>query len=71
MPEPDSIYRFIAKRKVATVADLAELGLSRSALFRALAMLLDDGRLVRVRRGVYQVTKNRDASDTWGQVMQR
>ena len=71
MPEPDIIYQFIAKREVATITDLAELGLSRSALFRALAMLLDDGRLVRVRRGVYQVAKNRDASDTWGQVMQR
>ena len=34
-------------------------------------MLLDDGRLVRVRRGVYQVAENMDASDTWGQVMQR
>lgn len=71
MPEPDIIYQFIAKREVATVTDLGELGLSRSALFRALAMLLDDGRLVRVRRGVYQIAKNRDASDTWGQVMQR
>lgn len=71
MPEPDIIYQFIAKREVATVTDLAKLGLSRSALFRALAMLLDGGRLVRVRRGVYQVAKNRDASNTWGQVMQR
>jgi len=71
MPEPDIIYQFIAKREVATVTDLAELGLSRSALFRALAILLNSGRLVRVRRGVYQVAKNRDASDTWGQVMQR
>lgn len=71
MPEPDIIYQFIAKREVAMVTDLAKLGLSRSALFRALAMLLDGGRLVRVRRGVYQVAKNRDASNTWGQVMQR
>jgi predicted transcriptional regulator of viral defense system len=71
MPEPDIIYQFIAKREIATVSDLAKLGLSRSALFRALTMLLDDGRLVRVRRGVYQVAENRDASDTWGQVMQR
>ena len=71
MSEPDIIYQFIAKREGATVTDLAELGLSRSALFRALAMLLDGGRIVRVRRGVYQVAENMDASDTWGQVMQR
>lgn len=71
MPEPDIIYQFIAKREVATATDLAELGLSRSALFRALAALLDDGRLVRVRRGVYQAAANMDTSDTWVQVMQR
>ena len=71
MPESDIIYQFIAKREVATITDLADLGLSRSALFRTLTILLDDGRLVRVRRGVYQMAKNRDASDTWGQVMQR
>jgi predicted transcriptional regulator of viral defense system len=71
MVEPDTIYQYIAKREVATVADLAELNLSRPALYRVLAMLLDEGRIVRLRRGVYQATETVDASDTWVQVMQR
>jgi predicted transcriptional regulator of viral defense system len=71
MIEPDTIYQYIAKREVATVADLAGLGLSRPALYRVLATLLDEGRVVRVRRGVYQIAKTMDASDTWVQVMQR
>lgn len=71
MVEPDTIYQYIAKREVATVTDLAGLGLSRPALYRMLAALLDEERIVRVRRGVYQVAKTMDASDTWVQVMQR
>lgn len=71
MLDPDIIYQFIAKREVATVADLAELGLSRPVLYRTLATLLDGGRLVRVRRGVYQVAETMDAGGTWVQVMQR
>ncbi|MCR4304427.1 MAG: type IV toxin-antitoxin system AbiEi family antitoxin domain-containing protein [Gallionella sp.] len=71
MIEPDTIFQYIAKREVATVADLAGLGLSRPALYRVLATLLDEGRVVRVRRGVYQIAKTMDASDAWVQVMQR
>ena len=66
-----NIYQFFAKRGVATVGDLAELGLSRSVLFRAISALLDSGRLVRVRRGVYQIAETMDAGDTWVQAMQR
>lgn len=71
MLKPDTIYQYIAKREVATVADLAELSLSRPALYRVLATLLDEGHIVRVRRGVYQIAKTMDASDTWVRVMQR
>lgn len=71
MTEQDKIFQYIAKREVATVADLTGLGLSRPALYRVLATLFDEGRIVRVRRGVYQVSEIRDASDTWVQVMQR
>ena len=71
MLDSDIIYQFIAKREVATVADLAGLGLSRPVLYRTLATLLDGGRLVRVRRGVYQIAEAMDAGDTWVQVMQR
>lgn len=52
MVEPDTIYQYIAKRETVTVADLAELNLSRPALYRVLTALLDEGRIVRVRRGV-------------------
>jgi len=71
MVEPDIIYQFIAKQGVATVADLAKLDLSRPALYRELSMLLEEGRIVRVRRGAYQVEEAMEASDTWVQVMQR
>lgn len=71
MLDSDIIYQFVAKREVATVADLAGLGLSRPALYRTLATLLEGGRLVRVRRGVYQIAEAMDAGDTWVQVMQR
>ncbi len=71
MSRPDAILKYIAKRGTVTVADLTGLGLSRPALFRGLAGLLDQGRIVRVRRGVYQVMQPRESSDTWVQVMQR
>jgi predicted transcriptional regulator of viral defense system len=71
MSGQDVIFKYIAKRGQTTVGDLAGLGLSRPVLFRVLAALLDAGRIVHVRRGVYQVAQAREASDTWVQVMQR
>jgi predicted transcriptional regulator of viral defense system len=71
MAVPDNIYKYIVKQEVVSVDALASLGLSRPALYRVLATLLDEGRIVRVRRGVYQAAKSRDASDAWVQVMQR
>ncbi len=71
MAEPNIIYQFIAKQGVATAADLAKLDLSRPALYRELAVLLDERRIVRVRRGAYRVAEAMDASDSWVQVMQR
>jgi len=71
MTKPDVVYKKIAKQGEATVAELASVGLSRPVLFRVLAELLDAGRIVRVRRGVYQLMQARESSDTWVQVMQR
>lgn len=71
MSRPDVVYQYIATRGDATVADLAGLGLSRPVLFRMLAGLLDRGRIVRVRRGVYQIANVRDDSDSWVLAMQR
>ena len=71
MSESNIIYNTIAKQAVATVADLASLDLSRPAMYRALAALLDEGRIVRVRRGAYQVAEAMNESDSWVQVMQR
>ena len=71
MSGSDTIIRYLAKRGATPVADLPSLDLSRSGLYRALEQLLDQGRIVRVRRGVYQLAEARDASDTWVQVMQR
>lgn len=71
MTSPEFVYRYIAKHGEATARGLADLGLSRPALFRALSALLDQGRVVRVRRGVYRVAQARGSGDTWVQVMQR
>lgn len=71
MIQSNTIYPYIAKRGVTTVAELAKLKLSRPALYRELAMLVEEGRIVRVRRGAYQVAEALDESDTWLQVIQR
>lgn len=71
MGAPDAILKFITRRGNASVAGLAGLGVSRPVLFRILAELIEQGRIVRVRRGVYQLATARDASDTWVQVVQR
>lgn len=71
MRDLDAVHKYIAKRKEVMLAELASVGLSRPALFRALAELVDAGRIVRLRRGVYQTTRARDAGDAWMQVMQR
>lgn len=71
MIQPNTIYPYIAKQGITTVAELGKLKLSRPALYRELAMLVEEGRIVRVRRGAYQVAEALDESDTWVQVMQR
>ena len=71
MATSDAVLKHITKRGNAGVADFARLGLSRPVLFRTLAELVNQGRIVRVRRGVYQLATVRDASDSWVQVMHR
>ncbi|MBI3777158.1 MAG: type IV toxin-antitoxin system AbiEi family antitoxin domain-containing protein [Gammaproteobacteria bacterium] len=71
MAGSDAVLKYITKRGNAGVADFARLGLSRPVLFRTLAELVEQGRIVRVRRGVYQLATVRDASDSWVQVMHR
>lgn len=71
MIQSNIVYSYIATQGVTTVAELAKLKLSRPALYRELAMLVEEGRIVRVRRGAYQIVEALDESDTWGQVMQR
>jgi predicted transcriptional regulator of viral defense system len=71
MSDSDKIIRHLARRGATPVANLPPLGISRSGLYRALEPLLDEGRIVRVRRGVYQLAEAGDAGDTWVQVMQR
>ena len=66
-----AVYKYIAEHEETTVAGLIGLGMSRPMLFRALSALLDEGRIVRVRRGVYNAAQAHDAGDTWGQVIQR
>jgi predicted transcriptional regulator of viral defense system len=54
----------MTRRKSATVADLRGLGLSRASLFRVLANLVAQGRLIRVERGHYQ-SPTETEPDTW------
>jgi predicted transcriptional regulator of viral defense system len=67
---PDALYELIADHGEADIADCAALGLSRPTLFRALATLEQQGRIVRSRRGVYRVA-SATSDDPWLQVMQR
>lgn len=71
MIQSNIVYSYIASQGGTTVAELAKLKLSRPALYRELAILVEEGRIVRVRRGAYQIAEALDESDTWGQVMQR
>lgn len=71
MSSQKAVEQVIAKGGEISVAELARLGLSRPVLFRTLAALVEQGRIVRVRRGVYRAADGFDASDTWVQVMQR
>jgi predicted transcriptional regulator of viral defense system len=61
---PQSVERYVARRKAATIGDLRSLGLSRPSLYRALAALVAQGRLIRVQRGHYQVA-TRTEPDGW------
>lgn len=65
-----AVQKYINKRGSVTASELGDLDFSRPALYRVLTMLLDQGRIVRVRRGVYQAAASREASDGWVQVMQ-
>jgi len=70
VPAPNALYELITAQGEAGIADCAVLGLSRPALFRALASLEQQGRIVRVRRGVYRAADTA-SDDPWLQVMQR
>lgn len=59
------IERYIRRRKIGITADLLQLGMSRPALFRALAQLVEQGRIARVARGRYQIANDSSAGDTW------
>jgi predicted transcriptional regulator of viral defense system len=59
------VERYVKRRKTVTTAELAQLGLSRPALYRSLASLVEDGSLVRVARGRYQVAEAHDEADSW------
>src|SRR3990172_7498376 len=63
--ERGAIERYVKRRKTGTTAKLARLGLSRPSLYRALAALMEEGRLVRVARGRYQVAEAHDEADSW------
>ncbi len=63
--EPAAIERYVKRRKTATTAELAKLGLSRPALYRALAALVTEGRVVRVARGRYQAAETYAEMDSW------
>lgn len=70
MSAKKAVSQYIAGHHSVSVSELGTLGLSRPMLYRILTALLDQGKIVRVRRGVYQTAARRGASDNWVQVMQ-
>lgn len=67
----DSVRRSIRSKGGANVQDLARLGLSKPTLYRALKALQDQGEVVRIRRGVYQLAKASAAAASWTVALQR
>lgn len=63
--KPGPVERYVKRRKTVTTAELNRLGLSRPALYRSLASLVERKRLVRVARGRYQVAEAYDEADSW------
>lgn len=61
----ESVRHAIRRKGTAKMQDLALLSLSRPTLFRALKALQDQGEVVRVRRGLYQLAKTSAAADSW------
>lgn len=70
MAPKSAIDRRFARRRELTIDALRESGVSRSAMYRALHERIADGRVVRVRRGVYRVARVDTVSDGWSQAMQ-
>lgn len=66
-----AIERYLKKRTSATTAELARLGLSRPSLYRKLAELVEQGRLVRTGRGRYQTVSASAAGDSWVEAQHR
>src|SRR5215831_18377063 len=59
------VERYVKQRKTATTAELEQLGLSRPALYRSLASLVEEKRVIRVARGRYQAAEVHDEADSW------
>jgi predicted transcriptional regulator of viral defense system len=58
------VEQYVRRQKSATIADLRSLGLSRPSLYRAIATLVAQGRLVRVERGHYELATKTEI-DSW------
>ena len=58
------VEQYVKRQKSATIAGLRSLGLSRPSLYRAIATLVAQGRLVRVERGLYQPASKIEV-DSW------
>lgn len=66
MSAANQVERYIRRRKTTTTADLfSHLRLSRPALFRVLAELVAERRIVRVGRGRYHAANNEAPPDSW------
>jgi len=63
--EQTAVARYIKRRKTATTAELVCLGLSRASLYRTLALLVANGRVIRVARGLYQTAQANAETDSW------
>ncbi len=59
------LRRALQRRGQIATSDLVDSGLSRATLFRALKQLMQEGEIVRLRRGVYARADDVSEADGW------
>lgn len=65
MSDLQAVRNLLSSGQALKVDDFSSLGLSRPTLFRCLNKLVEEGTIVRVQRGRYQLAATAEAVDPW------